>query len=360
MSVLTFDNVWKIYDGDVVAVRESSFESKKGEFLALLGPSGCGKSTTMRMIAGLEDVTKGSIKFDGKTVNDWKPADRNVALSFESYALYTTLNVLGNIEFPLRARGLSNSDIADRVAKIAKVFEIEDLMDRMPSELSGGQAQRVSLARALVRDPDVLLLDEPLSHLDYQLRTTVRMRIRHLHDVLGSTTIYVTHDQEEAVALADRIIVMNHAIIQQVGDVDTLWNHPVNEFVAGFLGDPAMNFVRGDCTGGKITTQAGVFDISSKATGKIPDEVTVGFRPEHCVLKASKTKTKGALSGSILLNEFQGERCVVTVKTDAGMFKVVDTSDSPWESGDAVTLTPDVTKMHLFDVATGDAIQWRK
>ncbi len=356
MSVLTFDNVCKIYDGDVVAVHNASFTSEQGEFLALLGPSGCGKSTTMRMIAGLEEVTQGIIQFDGKTVNTWKPADRNVALSFESYALYSTLTVRGNIEFPLKARGISARECEQRLQHIIKVFEIEDLLDRKPSEISGGQAQRVSLARALVRNPDVLLLDEPLSHLDYQLRTTMRMRIRHIHDTLGATTIYVTHDQEEAVALADRIIVMNHAEIQQIGDVDALWHNPVNTFVAGFLGDPAMNFITAHIQQGKLHTDAGTIPIPKSAQGKINGMLTVGFRPEYASLSPAQGK---GLSGEVLLNEFQGERCVITITTNSGMLKIIESHNSIWQAGDKVCIMPDKEKMHFFDMDTGYAIKWK-
>ncbi len=363
MRVLTFDNVWKVYDGDVVAVQAASFTSKQGEFLALLGPSGCGKSTTMRMIAGLEQATKGQIKIDGHTVNTWSPARRNVALSFESYALYAPLTVRGNIEFPLRARKIAAKEREKRLQHIIKVFEIADLLDRMPSELSGGQAQRVSLARALVRNPDVLLLDEPLSHLDYQLRTTMRMRIRHLHDMLGATTIYVTHDQEEAVALADRIIVMNHAEIQQIGDVHSLWHDPLNMFVAGFLGDPAMNFIQATCTDNVLRTCAGTLPLPATVGDTLPIAVTLGFRPEYVSLSPYDTPSTpvrvAALCGHVLLNEFQGERCVITVQTDAGMVKVVESSTSVWQAGDKVSIVPHMDKIHFFDTDTGDAITWR-
>ena len=366
MNALSLNNVWKIYDGNIVAVRDVSFVGKKGEFLALLGPSGCGKSTTMRMIAGLEDITTGTIMFDDTVINDIKPAHRNVALSFESYALYSTLNVRGNIEFPLRSRKVSKGEIQSRTEKIAQVFEITDLLDRMPSELSGGQAQRVSLARALVRSPSVLLLDEPLSHLDYQLRTTMRMRIRHMHDTIGATTIYVTHDQEEAVALADRIIVMNHAVVQQIGDVHTLWHHPVNDFVAGFLGDPAMNFIWGACVKGHLNTDAGILDVAPYCSDVLNGTVKIGFRPEYVQLKKANNTApkgvlpKGALYGVVLLNEFQGERCIITVKTPTSTVKIVEDSNSMWQSNDRVSIHPDITKIHMFDINTGYAIRWQK
>ena len=234
VSALELKDVWKIYDGDVEAVRGASFKAADGEFLALLGPSGCGKSSTMRMIAGLENISRGEIFFGEQMVNTLGPKERNVALAFESYALYTPLTVYQNLAFPLKSHGLDDAQIDHKVREVAQTFQLEALLDRKPGALSGGQAQRVSLARALVRNPNVLLLDEPLSHLDYRLRTELRVRVRHIHDALNTTTIYVTHDQEEAVALADRIIVMNHAEIQQIGTVDSLWNRPVNQFVAVF------------------------------------------------------------------------------------------------------------------------------
>ena len=351
MRSLTLNEVWKIYDGDVVAVKDASFEAREGEFLALLGPSGCGKSSTMRMIAGLETISKGQIKFDNDIVNDWTPAQRNVALAFESYALYSPLTVRENLEFPLRSRHASPADIKKRVSGVVTAFQIGDLLDRQPSSLSGGQAQRVSIARALVRDPNVMLLDEPLSHLDYRLRSELRVKIRHIHDELGATTIYVTHDQEEAVALSDRIIVMNHAEIQQIGDVESLWSHPVNKFVAGFLGDPAMNFIRAEYADGKFTAKAGCLS-GPRPPRKIREaEFILGFRPENTSVRPASA-TQDGLLGEISVNEFHGERCVLTIETDSGQFKAIDGCASPWRPGDKVSLTTDPKMSHLFSLQT--------
>lgn len=359
MSSLSLDGVWKIYNGDVVAVREASFAASDGEFLALLGPSGCGKSSTMRMIAGLETISKGEVRFGDKVVNDLKPAERNVALAFESYALYSPLNVRENLEFPLKSRGFSTAEITSRVEKVVQTFQISELMDRKPSGLSGGQAQRVSIARALIRDPNVMLLDEPLSHLDYRLRTELRVKIRRIHDELGATTVYVTHDQEEAIALSDRIIVMNHAEIQQIGDVEALWKTPVNQFVAGFLGDPAMNFVDAQFTDKMISTAGGKIGAVAPADSVTASEFVFGFRPEDTEIHAVD-ESKDGLHGEVLVNEFHGERCVLTVETACGQLKAIDGRASPWAPGDKVRLVPVSGKSHLFCPDTGNALQHGK
>ena len=357
MTTLELNDVWKIYDGDVEAVRGASFKAASGEFLALLGPSGCGKSSTMRMIAGLETISRGEILFGGKAVNTLMPQERNVALAFESYALYTPLTVYRNLAFPLKSRGLDKTQIDRKVRKIAQIFQIEDLLARKPGTLSGGQAQRVSLARALVRDPSVLLLDEPLSHLDYRLRTELRVRVRHIHDALDATTVYVTHDQEDAVALADRIIVMNDAEIQQIGTVDDLWNHPANQFVAGFLGDPAMNFLVIDFNGNSWPQCAAGSVVDASATRPMVDgKYVLGFRPEKTVIRASSDSVKG-INGVVQVNEFHGERCVITVQTVRGKIKVVDDGDSPWRCGDAVALLPDMKSAYYFDYKSGVALR---
>ncbi len=356
MTALSLDKVWKIYNGDVVAVRDASFRATDGEFVALLGPSGCGKSSTMRMIAGLEEITRGEIRFAEQVVNGLSPKERNVALAFESYALYAPLSVRENLEFPLRARGVARDQVSRKVAEVAETFQIGDLLERRPSRLSGGQAQRVSLARALIRDPNVMLLDEPLSHLDYRLRSELRVRIRRIHDELRATTIYVTHDQEEAVALSDRIIVMNHAEIQQFGDTETLWKSPVNRFVAGFLGDPAMNFVEVTLTEGQARAAAGKVDHVTPAGDLGSGKVVMGVRPEDVVTVAASEATSG-LAGDVLVNEFHGERCVLTIETASGQLKAVERGDSPWRGGDKVALLPRTNAIHLFDAETGLALQ---
>lgn len=356
MSSLSLERVWKIYDGEIVALRDASFGANDGEFIALLGPSGCGKSSTMRMIAGLESISRGRIRFDSNIVNDLSPAQRNVALAFESYALYSPLTVRENLEFPLRSRGMAKTEIDRRVSKSILTFQIESLLDRRPSELSGGQAQRVSIARALVRNPNMILLDEPLSHLDYRLRSDIRVRIRRIHDELEATTVYITHDQEEAVALADRIIVMNHAEIQQIGDVAALWSRPVNRFVAGFLGDPAMNFVDVEFHDGKAVCQAGQMSSLAMIQHDGKSKFILGFRPEETMINVA-TGTGEGFFGEVSVNEFHGERCVLTIETANGQMKVVDGRASPWRPGDKISLTVDSRKSHIFCSQTGVALQ---
>lgn len=355
MSALELNEVWKIYGGGVEAVRGASFRAADGEFLALLGPSGCGKSSTMRMIAGLESISRGAILFDGQPVNALGPRERNVALAFESYALYTPLTVYQNLAFPLQSRGLDKTQLDRKVRDIARMFQIDSLLGRKPGALSGGQAQRVSLARALVREPNVLLLDEPLSHLDYRLRAELRVRVRHIHDALDATTIYVTHDQEEAVALADRIIVMNDAEIQQIGGVDDLWNRPANRFVAGFLGEPAMNFVTVERDGGRFRCAAGAVADTAPA-GAAGGKVVLGFRPDQTGIRPAANGAAG-LAGQVQVNEFHGERCVITVQTACGQFKAVDGGDSAWRGGDSVALLPDLQSAHWFDCDSGLALR---
>lgn len=246
MSRVDINHVWKIYPrGNVAAVKDLTFTVNDKEFLAILGPSGCGKSSTLRMLAGLEDISRGEISFDGKVVNELGPAERNVALAFESYALYHRLTVYENIAFPLRARGMKKDAVHQKVTEIAGLFSLTPLLKKHPSSLAGGQQQRVSLARALIKQPKLTLLDEPISHMDQRVRAEMRAMIRYIHNEMGNTTVYVTHDQAEAVALCDRMAIMNRGELQQIGTVAEIWNHPANKFVAFFVGEPAMNFVSG-------------------------------------------------------------------------------------------------------------------
>ena len=348
MKSVALDNVRKSYGG-VDAVKGISFEVAKGEFMGILGPSGCGKSSTLRMIAGLEDITSGELRFDGVVVNELSPKDRGIGMGFENYALYQPLSVRQNIAFPLEARGVPRAEIGPRIARIAKLMEVEDVLDRKPYELSGGQQQRVSLARALVRDPSVLLLDEPLSHMDRHARVRLRARIRHIHDAIGATSIYVTHDQEEAVALCDRVAVMNFGDLQQIGTVEELWYRPKNRFVAGFLGQPAMNFVPATVTGPHQLRLAVAGDPviavpqALPATGRT---VTFGIRPEHIRLDDDSAAT---LPGRIVLVEMEGEVDVVTVDLGGTEFKLRSSTHRNLASGDAVGLVfPDDAK-HVFD-----------
>ena len=242
MAKVSFRNVWKKY-GDVAAVKDLNIECPDGSFLSILGPSGCGKSSTMRMVAGLEHITSGQILFDEKPINALPPKDRDVAMVFENYALYPHKSVFENMANPLKLRGQDGSVIKERVTAAAKLLEISHLLERRPQELSGGQKQRVAIGRAIVREPNLFLFDEPIAHLDAKLRAHMRGEIKHLQRTLGTTMIYVTHDQLEAMSMADTIAVMHDGELQQLGSPREVYNRPVNAWVAGFVGEPAMNFV---------------------------------------------------------------------------------------------------------------------
>lgn len=319
MSRIDAEQVWKIYPGGVVGVRNVSFTCKHGEFLAILGPSGGGKSSLLRMIAGLETISKGSVSFDGEVINELTPAERNIALAFESYALYQHLSVYENVAFPLKAAGVPKNQVERKVREMAELLNLQPFLRRFPSELAGGQQQRVSLARALVRNPRVTLLDEPISHMDQRVRMGLRATIRHLHDRLGLTTIYVTHDQAEATSLCDRLLIINKAEVQQIGSVDEIWDYPANKFVAQFVGEPAMNFVDGVVEAPRLMAvpvdgawrsirTAGVVDPAH--VGK---PVTIGFRPQEVEVLPPTGMADSTMSGTVRVVEPQGHLDILTV-----------------------------------------------
>lgn len=245
MAELSLKHIDKVYDNNVQAVFDFNLDIKDKEFIVFVGPSGCGKSTTLRMIAGLEDITAGELSIDGKVVNEVEPKDRDIAMVFQSYALYPHMSVYDNMAFGLKLRKVSKAEIDQRVREAAKILEIEEYLDRKPKALSGGQRQRVALGRAIVRNAKVFLMDEPLSNLDAKLRVQMRSEIIKLHERIGATTIYVTHDQTEAMTMASRIVVMKGGYIQQIGTPKEIYNNPANMFVAGFIGSPATNFLEG-------------------------------------------------------------------------------------------------------------------
>jgi len=360
MSTVEAKHVWKIYGEDVIAVKDASFRCENEEFVAVLGPSGCGKSSILRMLAGLEDITKGEMSFDGKVVNNLSPRDRNVALAFESYALYPPLSVYENIAFPLHARGLDKNEIRSKVQDIVDALELSDVLKRKPGELSGGQQQRVSLARALVRDPSVLLLDEPLSHMDQRVRTVIRTRIRRIHDELSTTTIYVTHDQEEAVALADKIIVMNLGVIQQIGTADDLFNYPSTQFVAGFIGEPSMNFLRGRVESqNRLAVRNGDKSVSWAIAEDIPSShintgVVVGIRPDK--LEASKASTSSGIRAKVDVVEFLGDYRILTLSLGEKVIKTIVPIDFSASIDDTLWLTGLPEAIHVFEEESGEAL----
>src|SRR5918997_5505515 len=293
MASVTFDNVTKRFD-ETPAVRDLSLEIGDGDFLVLVGPSGCGKSTALRMLAGLEDVTEGEIRIDDRVVNHVPPGERDVAMVFQSYALYPNMTVYDNLAFGLRNQKVEKTEIDRRVREAAKILELDQLTKRKPKQLSGGQRQRVALGRAIVREPVAFLMDEPLSNLDAQLRVATRAEILKLQQRLGTTTLYVTHDQVEAMTMGDRIAVMRAGVLQQIGTPEDLYTNPVNVFVAGFIGSPAMNLVPVETTsterGRPVLRQNGLgIELPERLGGAVSgkDRLVVGFRPEHLRLATS-------------------------------------------------------------------------
>ena len=331
--------------GGFVAVDEMSLTIADQEFVVFLGPSGCGKTTTMRMIAGLEEATAGDILIDGKRVNDLDPKDRDIAMVFQSYALYPNMNVFENIRFPLKVRKVPEVEHADRVRRAADMVELGPFMGRKPSELSGGQRQRVALARAIVRQPSVFLMDEPLSNLDAKLRVSTRAQIKNLSHELKVTTIYVTHDQIEAMTLADRVVVMRAGQVQQVGTPTQIYDRPANTFVAGFIGNPAMNLMDGRMEAGVFIADATRIEGLSAPDGPI----TLGFRAED----ARVTAQSGAITAPVYSMELLGDSTMVTVRAGGALVAVKAPKDYRIDIGQSVSIAIPTTACHLFNVKTG-------
>ena len=353
MAQIRLKNLTKRW-GDFVAVENFDLDIADEEFLVLLGPSGCGKTTTMRMIAGLEEITSGDVEIDGRIVNDLEPKDRDIAMVFQSYGLYPNMNVYENIRFPLKVRNVDPATHDERVRRAAAMVELDDFLHRRPAALSGGQRQRVALARAIVREPNVFLMDEPLSNLDAKLRVSTRAQIKHLHHELKVTTIYVTHDQIEAMTLADRVVVMNKGVVQQLGSPTEIYDRPANVFVAGFIGNPAMNLVEGEVKDGTFTAE----NISVPGIGTTDGPLTLGFRAEDATLTANARakKTAGMLSADVYALELLGDATMVTMRAGTGMVAVKAAKDYRAAIGDKVHITLPLEACHLFDSASGARI----
>ncbi|MFW6138202.1 MAG: ABC transporter ATP-binding protein [Spirochaetota bacterium] len=357
MSRVDFDHVWKIYPrGNVTAVKDLTFTCNDGEFMAILGPSGSGKSSTLRMLAGLEDITRGKILFDDHVVNHLEPAQRNIALAFETYALYQRMSVYENIAFPLRARKMKGPEVDRKVKWVSDILDLDPVLDTTPGQLSGGHQQRVGLARAFVREPNVTLLDEPISHMDQRVRHELRARIRRLHEDLGLTTVYVTHDQAEAVSLCDRMIILHQAEMQQIGTVEEIWNKPANRFVAYFVGEPAMNFIDGiveNCQSVTVPTGEGrkVFSFNGKIGPKyVGSNVSIGVRPQQ--IHISRKKEKADIPGTVKVIEFQGDRVILTVMLsdkNHTEIKAVVSAGEKYKREENVRLHFPPDYIHLFD-----------
>ncbi|MEP3346168.1 MAG: ABC transporter ATP-binding protein [Litoreibacter sp.] len=334
--------------GSFVGVDDFNLTIADQEFLVLLGPSGCGKTTTMRMIAGLEDVTNGDILIDGKRVNDLDPKDRDVSMVFQSYALYPNMNVYENIRFPLKVRKIPEAEHDERVRRASAMVELDDFLHRKPAELSGGQRQRVALARAIVREPNVFLMDEPLSNLDAKLRVSTRAQIKNLSHELKVTTIYVTHDQIEAMTLADRVVVMKGGVVQQVGSPTDIYDRPANAFVASFIGSPAMNLVSGRVEAGSFT--AGDLHVS----GIVANDglYQLGFRAED----AEIVETGGEIIAPVYSMELLGEATMITIRVNGDLVSVKASKEYRAEIGDIVKISIPTEICHLFDDETGARI----
>lgn len=334
--------------GSFIGVDNFDLTIADKEFLVLLGPSGCGKTTTMRMIAGLEDATEGDILIDGKRVNDMEPKDRDVAMVFQSYALYPNMNVYENIRFPLMVRGVDAATHDEKVRRASAMVELDDFLHRKPAELSGGQRQRVALARAIVREPNVFLMDEPLSNLDAKLRVSTRAQIKNLSHELAVTTIYVTHDQIEAMTLADRVVVMKQGVVQQVGTPTDIYDRPANAFVASFIGNPAMNLVEG-------TIQAGTFSTAHTEISGLdaPDgALTLGFRAEDAEVVAEG----GQINAPIYTMELLGDATMVSVRIGGSLVSVKADKTYRAEIDDVVSIRIPKEICHLFDASTGERV----
>jgi ABC-type sugar transport system ATPase subunit len=362
MATVGLEDVWKRY-GKVEAVKGISMEVVDGEFVALLGPSGCGKTSTMRMIAGLEEISAGDIRFDGKSVIDRPPRARNVAMAFENYALYTTLSVYENLAFPARAAHWPNDRIDKRVREVASIAAIDKLLDRRTGELSSGQAQMVGLARALVREPSVFLLDEPISHVDARLRIDMRTYIKRLQVELGYTMVLVTHDQEDAMALADRIAVMADGRLRQLGTPAEVYDRPEDTFVANFIGSPPINLFDcqiGEAGGTTVLRRDGLtFDLPDQflplaAAGTLPASVTVGIRPFH--LTAGAGAGHGAIAARVVVVEPLGDMEIVTAEAASLPIQVVIPPGNRPKRGDTMHLAPEPEYVLLFDPESKRAI----
>jgi multiple sugar transport system ATP-binding protein len=358
MATVTFDHVTKRY-GDVVAVDDFNLEIKDGEFMVFVGPSGCGKTTSLRMIAGLEDITEGTLAIGDKVVNDIPPKDRDIAMVFQSYALYPHMTVRDNLAFGLKLRKVDKKEIERRVQEAADILDLGPYLDRKPKELSGGQRQRVALGRAIVREPAVFLMDEPLSNLDAKLRVQTRAEIARLHQRLETTIVYVTHDQVEAMTMGHRIAVMSQANLQQVGSPQALYDHPDNKFVAGFIGSPSMNFIPVTLEGsgdGAALKAEGIeiplpADFREGVTAAGGRELIVGIRPEHFDVAAAPGTHPMAKSTADVV-EYLGSEELLHVSLAGKDTVAVVPSERKVRSGDAVTLHVPLDKIHLFDAAT--------
>ena len=359
MARVDLEHVRKVYDNGHEAVHDATLTIDDGEFVVLVGPSGCGKSTTLRMIAGLESISDGTLRIGDRVVNDVPPKDRDIAMVFQNYALYPHMDVFDNMAFGLKLRKYPAQEIQERVDHAASILGLGSVLNRKPKELSGGQRQRVALGRAIVRKPSVFLFDEPLSNLDAKLRVQTRTQISKLHSDLGATMIYVTHDQVEAMTMGDRIVVLDGGHIQQVAPPLELYNRPANTFVAGFIGSPAMNLIPGRVEGARFVSDAGsiIDGIADVANG----EYTLGIRPEDlytAAMSPDAAHLSPALDGTLDVEEPMGNEIFAYVRLTADEQLVARLEPQPLGApGQAISLRIDLARIHLFDRESGERVE---
>jgi sn-glycerol 3-phosphate transport system ATP-binding protein len=357
MSTITLDTVRKVYSGNVEAVKGVSIDIADGEFIVLVGPSGCGKSTLLRMVAGLEDITTGEIKIGDRLVNKVDPADRDIAMVFQNYALYPHMSVYNNLAYGLKNRGMDKAEIDRRVKEAARILEIGDYLDRKPRALSGGQRQRVAMGRAIVREPAAFLFDEPLSNLDAKLRVQMRVEIKRLQRSLGTTSVYVTHDQLEAMTLADRLVVLNGGNIEQIGAPIDVYDKPASTFVASFIGSPAMNLLDVAANGSGLALKTGSGLSGTNTKGK--DAYKIGIRPEHLAVVEGPHSGDGiGLEVKVNVLEPVGAESYVYASLEDGGPEIVIrvSSHARHEPGETMYLAATPEDVHFFDAETGKRI----
>ena len=363
MATLKFRNINKVYDNKVQAVFDFTLDVQDKEFIVFVGPSGCGKSTTLRMVAGLEEITSGDLYIDDVLVNDVLPKDRDIAMVFQNYALYPHMSVYDNMAFGLKLRKIPKKEIDERVQEAAEILGLGDYLYRKPRQLSGGQRQRVALGRAIVRSPKVFLMDEPLSNLDAKLRVQMRSEIAKIHKRVGATTIYVTHDQTEAMTMASRIVIMKDGYIQQIGTPKEVYNNPANIFVGGFIGSPAMSFFKGNIlnknfvTGEKEKISIELSDeIYEKVKGYEGKQIVLGIRPEDLSIVPSSSKGVGILSIEADVVELLGHELIVYGYLDKQKLLIKTSAANEVSVGDVIKVSLDMKKIHFFDPETTNHI----
>jgi multiple sugar transport system ATP-binding protein len=364
MAQVVIRNLNKTFDNDVRAVKDVNLEIRDQEFVVLVGPSGCGKTTTLRMVAGLESITSGNILIGDKVVNELPPMDRDIAMVFQNYALYPHMSVYQNMAFGLKMRKFERPEIDQRVREAADILGIQELLQRKPRQLSGGQRQRVALGRAIVRHPQVFLFDEPLSNLDAKLRVQMRVELKKLHDRLGTTAIYVTHDQVEAMTLGDRVVVMKDGLVQQVGEPLELYNTPANRFVAGFIGSPAMNFAAVTVSDGggalwaandglKIKVPA---PLSNRVARYVGQPLTLGIRPEDLRIANGSDPADLSFAATVEVVERLGSEILLDVKVGGGSMVASVEPTARAKMHDEVRLAINPDRLHFFDTASEAAV----